>query len=193
MFVESPTKQTVGLAFTFPGWFQRFQCFSMYRIFVWPCNQLNFHSSNIYFFHQDSMKKVSFSSLDFCFGYFLWPIGHKGTRCEQRLGRCLPSHTSAFLHEKSLPQVRCWFSEDERHMQQIWIQPTAWSLHKKYSSLPVDVWVRSIDAYCCLPLRSEWFVMRYHCGNSLLKHICIRTIWALLRNEIFELHPRPNN
>lgn len=53
--------------------------------------------------------------------------------------------------------------------------------------------MRSTDAYCCLPLRCEWFVMQCHCGNSLLKHICIRTVWALLRNEIFELRPRPNN
>ena len=143
----------------------------MYRICVWPCDQLSFSKYLLLppGFHKNSMLPLPWLLLQ----SLHWPAGYQGMR---RSGGLVRHLISCFLPQEPASGRR-WF-EDERHVQQVWTQPTAWSLASVYSSFPVDTRVGA-DVDCCLPLRFQWFMMQYRCGSSLRKHICLRAKWVL--------------
>ena len=138
----------------------------MYRICVWPCDQLSFSKYLLLppGFHENSILPLPWLLLK----SLLLASGI----CSGGLARHL---IFCFLPQEPASHRR-WFKE-ERHMQQVWMQPTAWSLANLFSSFPVDTRVGA-DVYWCLPRRFQWFVMQYHCGNSPRKHICLRTKWV---------------
>ena len=113
---------------------------------------IDYHSANIYFFHQDSAKTVYFPSLGFCFSHLFWQVGYQGMRCSGSLAR----HLISCFFPQEPASGRRWF-KDERRMKQVWTQPTARSLaNLTPASLWAHEWEQMFAVVCHWDFSGFW-------------------------------------